>query len=62
MQRAMVSPIWNAAWLNLTGQIGAFIDAFVNRENQNDAFIVAFMLADRCVIRSHPWTGSIYNF
>ena len=59
MQRAMVSPIWNAARLYLTEQIGASIDAFVNRENQNDAFIVAFMLVDRCVMGSHPWTVSI---
>ena len=44
----MVEPILCSSRLNETEQLGSFLDTFMNWKNENDAFIVAFMLADRC--------------
>ena len=50
MQRAMVTLILCSARLNVTQQLGSFLDAFMKSKNENGAFIVASMLADPCFI------------
>ena len=48
VQRAMVTPILCSARLNVTEQLGSFLDVS--------------MMADRCVAWGHVTTDSIYAF